>query len=356
MVNINNFAIHITYTCPLACAHCCFGSSPKNKDRLPISYILESIRALGGSGIKMIALTGGEPFLLGTKLKDVVAEAAKLRVSVRIVTSAHWATSDGITKKWLAELQVVGLSELSISWDDFHEEFVSFENIRRTYLAAKELGLTVAISLVQGATSKWTATRVRQKLGLPKQSDDIIVESPLNLTGRADEELHDAGLRSERYIGPCPYVITGPTLSAKRKLLACCGVIPHTEELVIDSSPTPETINTSIERSRRSVLLNWLHLRGPYAIMEYIGKTYGEAIPLKTSLGGNCEACKVLFESPNISRHIPRAVSEKTDQISGELELLSSLEMLDSAGIMALWSKGATVTDVATYQESTNVV
>lgn len=349
LIDVTSFAIHVTYTCPLACAHCCFSSNPQNKDRLDIPFILESIRGLKGLGLNMIALTGGEPFLLGKHLEKVVADASTVCSTVRVVTSAHWATTDAITTKWLTGLKAAGLTEMSISWDDYHEEFVDFSNVRRAFSTGKKLGLTVAISIVQSATSRWTATRVRDELGLTENSDDTVVESPLNLTGRADKELRDAGLRRVRYVGPCPYVITGPTLSAKGKLLACCGVIPHTEELVIDSNPTLKSIPESIEKSQRSALLNWLHLRGPYAIMEYISKKFDVEIPPKESLGGNCEACKVLFETPNISRHIARAATNKAEDIGGELAVLQTLGMLNNDEVMKLWSGGSTITDVSNY-------
>jgi MoaA/NifB/PqqE/SkfB family radical SAM enzyme len=41
-----SFAIHVTYTVPLACTHCCFSSSPKNRDRLHTDHIAETIRQL----------------------------------------------------------------------------------------------------------------------------------------------------------------------------------------------------------------------------------------------------------------------------------------------------------------------
>lgn len=350
MVPITSFAIHVTYTCPLACAHCCFSSSPSNRDRLSIDHILKAIEAVSVFGIKMIAFTGGEPFLLGKNLVAAVALTYEKGITPRIVTSAHWATTERIAEQRLIELKEAGLSELSISWDDYHEEFVSFENVRRAFSISKKLGITTAISIVQSSASKWTADRVRQELGCIASETDVIVESPLNQTGRASEVLTEEGVRDRRFIGPCPYILTGPTLSAKNKLLACCGVIPETEDLVIDSNPNAETISTSIDRARKSALFNWLHLRGPYALMEYIQKTFNVDIPNIESIGGNCEACKILFETPTINRYIRVSMSQKTEQISSELQVLNSLGLLSSDGIMGLWTDGKTCVDTSLYR------
>lgn len=350
MVPITSFAVHVTYTCPLACAHCCFSSDPSNKDRLPINHIMKAIEVVSAFGIKMVAFTGGELFLLGKNLVTAVALASRKGITPRVVTSAHWATTERIAEQRLIELKEAGLSELSISWDDYHEEFVSFENVRRAFSISKKLGITTAISIVQASTSKWTADRVRQELGNIASETDVIVESPLNQTGRASEVLTKEGVRDRRFIGPCPYVLTGPTLSAKNKLLACCGVIPETEDLVIDSNPSAETINASIDRARRSALFNWLYLRGPYALMEYIQRTFNVDIPKLESIGGNCEACKILFETPAINRYIRISMMKKSEQISSELQILDSLGLLSSDGVMGLWTDGKTCVDTGLYR------
>jgi MoaA/NifB/PqqE/SkfB family radical SAM enzyme len=121
----NTFAIHVTYTCPLSCAHCCFSSHPENKDKLPIAHIIETIRTLDQSTIQMVAFTGGEPLLLGDKLVDAVREASSRGFVTRVVTSAYWGKNLSVARKRLEELKEAGLQEISISWDYFHEEFVT---------------------------------------------------------------------------------------------------------------------------------------------------------------------------------------------------------------------------------------
>jgi hypothetical protein len=138
-----------------------------------------------------------------------------------------------------------------------------------------------AINVVQAENSRWNSERVREQLGLGDLGKNLVVETPLNLNGRAESQLKDAGLRSSRMIGPCPYVLLGPTLSAKNKLLACCGVIPDTDALVLDPEFKPENLKTAVENGLKSPLLNWIYLRGPYAVMEYISKRYEIPIPEK---------------------------------------------------------------------------
>lgn len=354
MIRPSSFAIHVTYTCPLTCASCCFSSGPKVKDSLPIEVILETIQNIDASLFRMVAFTGGEPFLLGKNLDFAINKAHNNGLVTRVVTSAYWAKQMEATEIRLMELRDAGLDELSISWDDFHEEQsstkVTFDQIYNAYWAAKKLGLTVAVNIVQAENSRWNAKRVRAELGVDSESNDIVVESPLNITGRAENELTDAGLRAERFLGPCPYVLSGPTLSARKKLLACCGVIPQTDELVLDGDYEPSRLPISIAAGLASPLLNWLYIRGPYAILEWLSNNYGVAIPDKDCVGGNCEACHLLFHTDKYRELIGQAVDMKASEIGGELAVLNALGFFDKGAensLMGIWQDGTPLIDSA---------
>ena len=350
----NTFAIHVTYTCPLSCAHCCFSSNPANKEKLPIELILQTIRVLDQSTIQMVAFTGGEPLLLGDNLVAAVREASSQGFVTRVVTSAYWGKNLSVARKKLEQLKEAGLQEISISWDDFHEEFITFECVYNVFWTAIELGILPAINVVQAGNSHWNSERVRNELGLGELGKNLVVETPLNLNGRAESQLKDAGLRPSRTIGPCPYVLLGPTLSAKNKLLACCGVIPDTDALVLDPEFKPENLKTAVENGLKSPLLNWIYLRGPYAVMEYISKRYEIPIPEKERIGGNCEACKILFETEALAEKIPDAVAEKEDEVFGEIKLLDMLGFLEPKTILNLWQSDSTVMEVAPRKGSTS--
>lgn len=337
MITPNTFAFHLTYTCPLSCAHCCFSSSPRIRGRLNMGEVERAIQALGGTSINLIAFTGGEPFLLGDALTSAVATAANEGFATRIVTSAYFATSPAAATAKLRPVAEAGLQELSISWDDYHEEFANFENVYNAFWAAASLRILPAVNVVTAAETRWTAKRVRARLGLPDDMGYRVVESPLNLTGRARRDLSRAGSDPSRFLGPCPYVLTGPTVSATGKFLACCGVIEHTEELVIAERYDPDRISEQIGAALNSPLLNWLHLQGPYTILSYISARFGIPVPSADEVGGNCEACHTLFHTPHLRAMIASAVAEKGSEIMGELEVLGALGLLKADTVQRLW-------------------
>ena len=119
--------------------------------------------------------------------------------------------------------------------------------------------------------------------------------------------------------------------------------------MVVEENYDPQKVNESIEKMRKSPLLNWLYLRGPYAIMEWISKEYNIPIVDNSKIGGNCEACKLLFATPEIREKIPDAIKKKTIEINSELELLQTLGLLRSDYIQSLWIDKSFVTDLTNF-------
>lgn len=325
MIKPTHFAIHVTYACPLVCAHCCFSSTPENTDSLHIDHIIETINALDSS-IKMVGFTGGEPFLLGKKLNDIVRAASNKGFTTRVITSAYFGKHDFIVKKKLMDLYHSGLNELTISWDEYHKKFIPFEYIYSVFWTAKQLGFTVSINMVKEKNSVWTKEKLGRELGLRDNYDEII-ESNLNLNGRAEIELHDAiPIESVGKLTPCSYVLAGPTLSAKNKLLACCGVIPETSALILDHDFKSENLNQRLQEASNNPLLNWLHQYGPYDILQWISLHYNVDIP--KNINGNCEACRVLFHTPDIACHIQNAINDRGLEVMNEVNILNILDWL----------------------------
>ncbi|MEA2935864.1 MAG: hypothetical protein QOD74_2510 [Variibacter sp.] len=351
-IGVDTFAFHVTYTCPLACAHCCFSSSPEQADTLDPAYILAAIEELP-EDIELVAFTGGEPFLHGRNLVRYVEAAKRRGFQTRIVTSGHFATSAKAAAFRLRPLADAGLDELSISWDDYHEAFVPFERIRTLVEVASQYQIQTAISSVQSNETKWTVDAIRAALGPLADGLRIVCESSLNMTGRAETALADSTFKTNGFLGPCPYVLTGPTMSAKGKLLACCGVIPDTDRLAIAASPLAKDIPALIEGSLSNPLYLYLYLRGPYFLMEQVAAKHGIPIPEKNAVGGNCEACKLLFGLPEIDSRIDDYLREKAVAILSEALLLDSLDLLGRNRLLDLWQdESLTRLDVASWPQA----
>ncbi len=120
-----------THKCTAACSNCCFACSPKISHILDnekiFNYIDETISCF--PSIKVLVITGGECFVLGKKLNEIIKYAKKLNLLTRVVSNGFWAKTYDIAYKKLYELKKIGLTEINFSTGDNHIEFVSVENV-----------------------------------------------------------------------------------------------------------------------------------------------------------------------------------------------------------------------------------
>ena len=125
-------AIATTYQCTAACKNCCFGCNPTIKDRLSLQemkdYVDQAIEYYGDT-LFVLVLTGGESFLLGNDLVDIVEYGTTKGLIVRVVTNGYWAKSYQEAYDILSNLRNKGLREINFSTGDEHLQRVDYENI-----------------------------------------------------------------------------------------------------------------------------------------------------------------------------------------------------------------------------------
>ena len=138
-----------TYTCTSACKNCCFQCSPKRKEKLTVDemkqYIDASIESY--SRLKLMVLTGGEPFIYGKKIEDIIQHASKAGLMTRIVSNGFWAKNYDSAYKRIQSLKEAGLTEINFSTGDDHLEFVPIKTIKNGALASLRQGMTVVINV-----------------------------------------------------------------------------------------------------------------------------------------------------------------------------------------------------------------
>ena len=136
----------LTYWCNARCAFCYVNSGPEHTAGMDIADALRIWRSLdrlaARHGKKMrIHLAGGEPFGDWPRLLSLVRAArdAGLTPLEKIETNAFWATSDGLTRARLEQLDALGMELLVVSTDVYHQEFVPFERVERCVDSARKV-------------------------------------------------------------------------------------------------------------------------------------------------------------------------------------------------------------------------
>lgn len=304
--------LNVTLRCPLKCAHCCFSSDMFQQGHLSLDDAKLAItQAAQIETMRTVHFVGGDPFLHVDIMAEAFAHARAAGLSCGATTSAFWAKSRERADSVLARLVEAGLTEITISWDDSHAQFVRLSWIDNAVQAALALGLVarVAVTVLPGATL--TAAVVRERLGLTDRPDVNVYETPVNGTGRAAERelTSSTGPAQKPAIGACHSVLRSFTVTHEGDIHACCGVLPHYEGLRV-ATLSEGGIGAAVERAYRDNFLKWLSFEGPGAVLKDLR---GDD---PASYSGVCEACDHLFRDPALLARARQRADERGDRIA----------------------------------------
>jgi hypothetical protein len=143
-----------------------------------IRQILE--QALRVGTIKWVIFEGGEPFLYYRTMLWGLRAAREVGFKTGIVTNAYWATSVDDAREWLTPVAEIGISDLSVSDDDYHYGSGDENLARYAREAAQELGLPVGKITIEDPKDYMTAIAWKGK---------PVVEGRVLFKGRAAEKL-----------------------------------------------------------------------------------------------------------------------------------------------------------------------
>jgi len=248
---------------------------------------------------------------------DAVALAASLGLRAGITTSAFWAKSPARATAAVRQLRAAGLTEMTLSYDDPHAEFVPLNFIANAVAAARECGLLLRIAVVVEAGSKITAASLRADLGLQDEPGINIYETVANSTGRGDgtDEDTQAGRvhHASAYRGPCESVLHTVTVDHEGGIRPCCGVLPHYDSLKVGHI-AKEGIEAAMQAAADDPLYRWIRLEGPVAILAAV--TAADPVPMRVEdFDGICTACDRIFRSPELLARVREAAEARHGQI-----------------------------------------
>ncbi len=143
MRNLSGIHFLLTYGCTSECDHCFVYGTPRSEQVFTLPEIEEVLRQAQDTGtVTSVYFEGGEPFLYYQHLAEGIRCAHAAGFSCGIVTNAYWASSVRDAEAYLQPLAKLGLSDLSISDDDFHRDPDHPDRGACALQAAKNLGLS----------------------------------------------------------------------------------------------------------------------------------------------------------------------------------------------------------------------
>jgi hypothetical protein len=299
-----------------------------------IAYIDEAY-ALGTIG--QVIFTGGEPTLLGDALLNALAHASSLGLLTRVVTNGWWGVSPDRAVAYVRSLQAAGLTEINISVDDLHQQWIPAERVRHAYRGCLIQGLNCLIAHKQLRAASVTKDYLEKLLEVElidfEQGRDYSADEGLRLfssgtvvpVGRQPAQpIHEDDFRYGSFDENCPSILQDIVLDPYHDLLACCGIVTKgLPELTLGSLKQRRMLDILAE-ANNDVVLNWLALEGPAAIAEFVNGR-DPAVHFAARYVNRCHLCNALFTRGDVRRVLHQHIHEVVDRVSLHREFLEAV-------------------------------
>ncbi|MFH1849296.1 MAG: radical SAM protein [archaeon] len=194
--------IDITNRCNLKCRHCDVWKCRKKRD-MPLKVFTELIGQAGRMGLKMVAISGGEPFL-HPQLLQMISYLKQKGIFATISTNGTLLNSGNCRM-----LKTIGLDQLVISMEAAGDRYDEFRGIKGGYKGVlKAIGLARASGLNHAIGTCITKQNFRDLPGLAAELSRMQVPrmylypfylSPRNIAGNKTDLLRFSHEDIEEY-------------------------------------------------------------------------------------------------------------------------------------------------------------
>jgi MoaA/NifB/PqqE/SkfB family radical SAM enzyme len=174
MPYLRNIGLVVTYKCQVACPHCIIEAGPNRKEETKLEDAFNWIKQIANyrnGYIKVLSLTGGEPFYDINKLATLSSFGEENGLFVSAVTNAFWASTP---KKAVDTLKSVpSIKMMAISADAYHQKEIPFERVKNAINAAKKLDIPFQIGVCTENQEDEEYKKIIQKLEKVTEPDKI---------------------------------------------------------------------------------------------------------------------------------------------------------------------------------------
>jgi hypothetical protein len=247
---------------------------------------------------ELIAFTGGECFLLGEALNELIGRATSRGFRTRVITNGFWAKNADAARARVASVRAQGLGEMMLSTGTFHQRFVPVARVAAGARAAAEAGIVTRIAVEACDQSDFDDRTLTEAL-------QDLIETKRVFIGR-DAWMPDAGGRGtasvthERLLtekpnaayGRCGQILNVVSVTPRQDLIACCGFPQEQLPRMRLGSVADQTLDAVLESAPPELLKMWLHVDGPSGIAAFVARHVpGYRFPETASI---CDACVTL--------------------------------------------------------------
>jgi MoaA/NifB/PqqE/SkfB family radical SAM enzyme len=304
---LKNIGLMVTYKCQVACPHCIIKAGPHRTEALSNREAFEWINQVASfrdGYIKILSLTGGEPFYDLDLLKKVAEHGASRGLFISAVTNAYWASSVSKATEILRRLPEI--RAIAISTDTYHLESISFARVKNAIRAAKKMNLVYNISVCTESYDDPQYRALMRQLTHMGEQDNVrsIITFPV---GRAQEMIEGHWELTERPpISACT-AANSPILFPDGRVVACIGPIVDLKSShpLLLGNLREMPLATMFDRAELNPILQAIRIWGPHKLITMAKESgLGSHLPDSYVKDSMCSACYYLMANPAIVRYL----------------------------------------------------
>lgn len=301
---LKNIGLLMTYKCQVQCPHCIIQAGPHRTEEMSLENAYDWIRQIATyrhGFIKVLSLTGGEPFFNIQRLKLMSDFAKEQGLYVSAVTNGYWASTQEKAIRILKSLP--SLMMLQISTDKYHQQSIPFERVRNAMLACDACGLPYTISIC--TENENDPDYLKTIKTVSEFVDPQVIFTAITFkAGRALQM--DTAHNYETTPTP-PFSSCGaggaPIVFPNGQIMACIGPIidlktPH--PLVLGNL-NENSLDDILDQAESNVVLHAIRIWGPKFLINLVREAGLESeLPEIFIKGSVCHACYELMANPRI--------------------------------------------------------
>jgi organic radical activating enzyme len=301
---LKNIGFLMTYKCQVQCPHCIIQAGPHRTEEISLEDAYDWIRQISAyrfGFIKVLSLTGGEPFFNIQRLKLISDYAKEQDLYVSAVTNGYWASTLEKAIQILDSLP--SLMMLQISTDKYHQQSIPFERVKNAMLACNQCNIPYTISI---CTENENDPEYQETLNNVSDFVDpqVIFTAITFKAGRALQLDTTQNYDTSR-TPPVSSCGAGgaPIVFPNGKIMACIGPIidlktPHP---LILGNLKQNSLEEILDQAELNVVLHAIRIWGPKFLIKLVREAGLESELPKTYIKDSvCHACYELMANPKI--------------------------------------------------------
>lgn len=301
---LRNIGLIMTYRCQVACPHCIIEAGPERKEEMLLSDAFDWIQQIANyrnGHIKILSLTGGEPFYNTDILKKASTFGETRGLLVSAVTNAFWATTQKEAVRILKELPAIKM--LAISTDVYHQESIPFERVKNAVWAAKECDIPYNISVCTENEEDKGYREVLKKL-LKITEMDTINTTITFPAGRALKKLGRLKYQTSEDppISACS-ASSSPVIFPDGRVIACIGPLvdlPSSHPLILGNL-RKNSLQEILDHAELNPILHAIRVWGPKKLISIIKEArLNQILPARYIKDSVCNTCYDLMSNVRI--------------------------------------------------------